>query len=273
MSFLLLSLRVESLEYVNLLDNNFLPFKFKDKIKYKVYLLYKYMTHNKLSLILYIFSFFYLDKHNIIYYVFLLLSPIINPKSLSIYLTYSISIITKQPFLLLLAPYINLQFTLPFQVPFITIYTPFILKSNIPMQQIAGFLILQEFVSLLNHSKELINRHKSYYMISKINRKKICINFFLRNTLIISILYIVFLNKKDVILSFIYLLLFELHYFFNYEVFNRSWLYQDSFSRITFKILIYNGLSLSLLLHQYSLFFNLWYLIWIGVFLWLEKHY
>lgn len=273
MCFLLLSLRVQSLEYINLLDTNFIPFKFNHKVKYKLYILYKYISHNKLSLILYIISFFYLDNQHLIYYVFLLLSPIINPKSLSIYLVYSIAAITKQPVLLLFSPYINLQFTLPFQVPFITIYTPLILNSKAPVQKIVGFLILQEFVSLLNHSKELINTHKSYYMISKINKKNTYINFFLRNTLVISVLYIVFLNKKEVILSFIYLLLFELDYFFNYEVFNKSWLYQDSFSRITFKILIYNGLSLSILLHQYSLFFNLWYLIWIGVFLCLEKYY
>lgn len=138
------------------------------------------------------------------------------------------------------------------------------------------FILIADLSHTFNKSKQIIQRHKSYYTLaSTLCKAKVLnpqiIKMIQSYTLLIFVLSITKLSMLPLLLSlFLYLLLYELDVLIQYHFFNQSQIYHDNVSRHSFYFFILNGVSFLLVaqLFDFPYYpFILWYCLWSVIFI------
>ncbi len=274
MHYLLLSIKLEDMSYIHTLDNKSKNFKIIHKLKHRLFLLFKYHTHSVITLLSFIITAIFTSFP---YTLALFIFPLLNTSILQYITIYLLAAFFNQPLILLLI-------LIPLPFPHVSnIKMPAFMKLGMVLfllpqftQEtfiLLAFLLISDLTLEFTQSKRSLNIHKSYYMLTRLSNRKNFLNPKLYNSVIQYLLILSMLSFYIqielfilVVLIFFYLLSFEIDILIHHHFFNQSKLYSDKFSKMTFTLFIYNGISFLFLIHHKNIYFILWYLLWIIIF-------
>lgn len=282
MSYLLLSLQIENIENFTDMFNKSLNFKNMGRMKYTLYLFYKYFTQSVVSSLLFILGCFFLKENEIYHALFLFLIPLYRTHPFIIYTSYFSAVYLDQPLLLLGVLFFrfrnfktfNLKLPTPIKFLVVLMILPTLSEYVIIL---VICIIVSDIAMMFTESKKILRHHKSYYMLSVLAGKWRLLNPNMMRTIMSYIFLLVLLSfnlsvtsKLMAFLTYFYLLFYEIDVLFKYHFFNQSKLYSDRLSRVSFNLLILNGISFLFLIEHIPnisiIPFIIWYLFWIGLF-------